>query len=122
ILNTTPNPDAAFEVLTYLVGDASAYLIATYGALPARESQRAAYFDGRNSSYPQNQTVNWQVVNDSLNYATIAPARAAMPNGPKATDRINTFLTLLRDTSGLNVDGELEKLRSDLQDIFNQAS
>jgi multiple sugar transport system substrate-binding protein len=121
ILNTTRYPDAAFEVLTYLIGDASADLLTAYGAFPARESQRDAYFDTMKSRYPQNQNVNWQVVSDSLNYATLAPARPWMPNGTAASDRINAFLTLVHSNSGLNVDAELESLRRDLQDIFNQA-
>jgi multiple sugar transport system substrate-binding protein len=118
ILNTTRYPDAAFEVLTYLIGDASADLLTSYGAFPARESQRDAYFETMKTRYP-NQNINWQVVNDSLNHATLAPARPWMPNTSAANDRINAFLTLLHSDSSVNVDAELEKLRSDLQTIFD---
>ena len=45
IWKDTKNPDAAFTVLTYLLGDASGELTQIYGAMPAREDGRQAFFD-----------------------------------------------------------------------------
>ena len=57
ILSSTENPEAAFEVLTYLLDDAAPVLLDTYGALPAREDLREPFFAGLDELFPQG--VNW---------------------------------------------------------------
>ena len=51
-------PEAAFEVLTYLLDDAAPVLLDTYGGLPAREDLREPFFAGLDELFPQG--VNWQ--------------------------------------------------------------
>ena len=41
ILKATKHPDEAFEVLTYLLGEASPDLLTTYGGMPARTADQA---------------------------------------------------------------------------------
>ena len=56
IWKDTQHPDEAFQVLEYLLGDASAELLTTYGAMPAREpTEQAAFFEtlGRHDSHPE---------------------------------------------------------------------
>ena len=51
ILKDTKNPDEAFEVLSYLLGDAAVELATIYGGMPARcRSSRRSSTPRRNSS------------------------------------------------------------------------
>ena len=118
ILKTSKNPEAAFEVLTYLIGEASLDLLSVYGGMPAREADRAAFFDTLNQKYTQG--VNWQVVMDSLNYPDIPSHESWMPNFNKAQDLLRNFVTLYGSTPGLDMDAELDKLVADLQAVFDE--
>lgn len=118
ILKTSKNPEAAFEVLTYLIGEASLDLLSVYGGMPARETDRAAFFEGLNQKYTQG--VNWDVVMDSLNYPDIPSHESWMPNYNKAEDLLRNFVTLYGSTPGLDMDAELDKLVADLQAVFDE--
>ncbi|GAB4518077.1 MAG: extracellular solute-binding protein [Anaerolineae bacterium] len=118
IMNTTENAEAAFEVLTYLTGEASLDLLATYGGMPARPGDQQQFFDKLDEKYTQG--VNWDVVKDSLNYPDIPSHEAWLPNNNKANDRINAFSSLLTSTPGLDLDAEIETLISDLQAIYDE--
>lgn len=118
ILNTTEHPEEAFEVLTYLIGDASLDLLSVYGGMPAREADRATFFEGLDEKYPQG--VNWDVAMESLNYPDSPSHEAWMPNFNKAEDRLQNFTTFLASTPDLDVAAELETLVADLQVIFDE--
>lgn len=118
ILKQSKNPEAAFEVLTYLIGDASLDLLNAYGGMPARPEDREGFIAGLNASFPQG--VNWQVAIDSLNFPDNPSHESNMPNFQKADERIGAFQTLLQSTAGLNVDAEMARLISDLQAIFDE--
>ena len=120
ILKDTKHPKEAFEVLSYLLGEASGDLLQAYGGFPARSSQQDAFFTGLNESYPFD--VDWQVAKDSLAYADNPNWEAFMPAYNETLDRLNTFSTLLRDHGDLDLDTEVEVLRSDIQAIWDQAS
>jgi multiple sugar transport system substrate-binding protein len=118
IFKGTQNPEAAFRVLTYLVGEASLDLLSVYGGMPARESDQAAFFARLDERYTQG--VNWKVARQGLNYADNPSHEAWMPNYLKARDRITAFTTLLANTPGLDLDAEFELFVSDLQAIFDE--
>ena len=118
ILNTTEHPEEAFEVLTYLIGDASLDLLSVYGGMPAREADRDAFFAGLDEKYPQG--VNWDVVMASLDHPDTPSHEAWMPNFNKAEDRLQSFTTLLLSTPDLDVNAELDALVADLQVIFDE--
>ncbi len=120
ILSSTEHPEEAFEVLTYLIGDASLDLLSVYGGMPAREDDRETFFAGLDEKYPQG--VNWDVVMESLNYPDNPSHEAWMPNFNKAEDRLHSFTTFLHSTPDLDVDAELATLVSDLQAIFDEVS
>lgn len=117
ILNTTENPEAAFEVLTYLIGEAAPELTLAYGALPIREAEQADFFAAQDVNYPQG--VDWSVVNESLAYPDIPNHEAYLPNYNQAVDRLNAFVTLFRTDGTLDLDAEVELLVSDLQAIYD---
>ncbi len=116
ILNTTENPEAAFEVLTYLVTEAAPDLLAVYGAMPADESAQDEFFARQDETYTQG--VNWQVAKDSLAFPDIPSHEQDMPNFLKAQDRWGAFWSNLVSTPGLDVGAEVETLLSDLEGIY----
>jgi multiple sugar transport system substrate-binding protein len=118
ILNTTQNPEAAFEVLTYLLGEAAPTLLQVYGGMPARAEQTEAFFATLDETFPQG--VNWQVAVDSLAYADSPNHEYNMPNYLKAKDRIGAFQTLYGGDGTLDINAELEKLVADLDAIFDE--
>lgn len=116
ILNTTEVPNEAFEVLTYLVGDAAPDLLAAYGGMPARAELQDAFFAGQDETYSQG--VNWQVAKDSLEYPDIPSHEQDFPNFLKAQDRWGAFFSLLNSTPDLDVDAEIATLKADLDAIY----
>jgi multiple sugar transport system substrate-binding protein len=113
----TKHPDEAFEFLTYLLGDASADLLQAYDGAPARSDLLDGFFQGLDETYPFG--VDWQVAKDSLAYADNPNWEAFMPAYNESLDRLNTFGEKIRVESGLDLDSEIETLRSDLQAIWD---
>ncbi len=120
----TRHPLAAFEAMTYLVGEGVDILIiggdqpAAYGALPARTANQDAWQAAKEIQFPWVR--NWNVVLAGLNYPDIPSAEAYMPNYNEAWTRGNTFANLLRNTSGLNLNREIQAYLSDLNVIFSK--
>ncbi len=115
------NPDAAFTVLQYLLGDGAGDLLAAYGAYPARPDLQAAAIEVKANLYPS--VKNWDVVAPSLEYATVPHHESYYPNYSKGQQRFNDFRTLLLGDTGETMDlaAELDKLQSDLQTIVDAA-
>jgi multiple sugar transport system substrate-binding protein len=116
LLNTTEHPEEAFEVLTYLIGDAAPALLDAYGGMPADESLQEEFFATQDAAFPQG--VNWQVAKDSLSYPDIPSHEQDMPNFLKAQDRWGAFWSNLQSNPGLDVDAEVATLLSDLETIY----
>jgi multiple sugar transport system substrate-binding protein len=118
ILKSTRHPDEAFQVLTYLVGEAAPALLPLYGGLPARTADQEAFVAGLNAQSPQ--AVDWQVALDSLAYADHPSYAGYLPNYTAALTRLDGFRNLLFATEGVNLDVEIEALQADLQQVFDQ--
>ena len=56
ILKGAKNPDAAFTVLSYLIGPASQKLLLTYGGMPARTADQDAFFAAKGCSSRSSRT------------------------------------------------------------------
>jgi len=116
----TKNPDAAFKVLTYLLGDAALDLLTAYGAYPARPDLQDTFIKGLSEKYPT--VKNWDLVAPSLDY-TVAPGHESnYPNFNKGQLRFADFATLLYGDTGkdIDVDKEMDKLQADLQTIVEE--
>jgi multiple sugar transport system substrate-binding protein len=115
----TKNPEAAFKVLTYLIGDASLDLLSVYGGMPARIADQEAFFENLDERYPQG--VNWEAIRAGTELADIPSNEAWTPGYSEMYDRVNTFNTLLQSEGTLDVDAEIAKLQADLQTIYDKA-
>jgi multiple sugar transport system substrate-binding protein len=123
----TKNPEAAFEVLKYLVTDAVQILIvgskdmkAAYGAIPALISAQEAWRTEKAAAYPW--VKNLDTVIEGLSYPDAPSAEGYMPNYNEAWTRGSTFANLLRNTAGLDLDKEIATYLADLQVIFDKAA
>jgi multiple sugar transport system substrate-binding protein len=121
ILRASRNQEAAFEVLTYLLGPAAAKLTTVYGGMPARLSLQDEYFDNLDADRFAGENINWQAVIDGMAYADNPNHEEGMPSFLEASDRYNEFWQLLGNDPELDVEAEIERLQRDLQAIFAAA-
>jgi multiple sugar transport system substrate-binding protein len=127
ILKSTKHPDEAFQVLEYLLGDASSKLLNTYSGFPARTADQAGFFtqlqqqktDTGKPVYPIH--VDWKVATDGIQYADNPNFEAYMPAYNQSLDTFNKYLTRWTSTQGLNMDQEIAALQSDLQTIWDKS-
>jgi multiple sugar transport system substrate-binding protein len=119
ILEASDNPEAAFEFLTYLLGDASGELLQLYGGLPGREEDQDAFFEGLDERWTQG--VDWQVALDGIEFVDNPSFEAWVPNYQEAFAAIQAKLTDLRSTPDLDMDAEIAAFEEELQGIFDRA-
>ncbi|RMG87754.1 MAG: extracellular solute-binding protein [Chloroflexi bacterium] len=128
IMNSTEHPDEAFTVLTWLVGDKADELTRIYGGMPARLSLQDGFFDrfiaGLAESYPNVdwESLNWDIVTAGLAFPDNPNHEEGMPSFLEASDRYGDYQQLVDNNPDVDVDAELDKLREDLQAIFDAAS
>ena len=115
----TKNPDAAFTVLQYLLGEGSADLLGAYGGMPAREEDQDAFLQTFGEDKPAG--VDWAVVKEAVKYADVPNFEAYMPAYNESLDLLITYGTKWQSTQGLDIDAEAEALRAELQAIWDQA-
>jgi multiple sugar transport system substrate-binding protein len=113
----TKNPEAAFEVLTYLLGDGSKDLLNTYGGMPARPTEQDAFFEGQAANF--NHEIDWNVAKEGVNYADVPNFESYMPAYNESLDLLITFGTKWQSQAGLNLDTEFEDLKTQLQQIWD---
>jgi multiple sugar transport system substrate-binding protein len=116
----TKNPDAAFEVLAYLITTGADKLLPVYGAMPAVPEKTEAFFAVKSEQYPFVTEESWAVFTQGLAYPDTPSSEQYHPNSIKANARFATFLDLLNNTPGLDFDAEYQKLVDDLNSIYNE--
>lgn len=119
IWGDTEHPEEAFEVLTYLIGEASPDLLQIYGGMPAIEANQDAFFEGLDERYPWE--VDWQVARDSVGFADNPSFEAFVPNYQETFDAIVAEGSKFRSTDGLDMDAEIEAFTEQLQTIYDRA-
>jgi multiple sugar transport system substrate-binding protein len=119
IWGETEHPEEAFEVLTYLITEASPDLLQIYGGMPAIEANQDAFFAGLDERYPWD--VDWQVAQDMVAFADNPSFEAFVPNYQETFDAIVAFGSKLRSTEGLNMDDEIAAFTEQLQTIYDRA-
>ena len=116
----TPNPEAAFEVLAYLITTGGDKLLPTYGAMPAIADKTEAFFAAKSNDYPFVTQESWDVFVQGLAYPDTPSAEQYLPNWNEAFARIDTFGGLLQNEAGIDFDAEFDKLQADLEAIYNK--
>jgi multiple sugar transport system substrate-binding protein len=116
----TQNPEAAFEVLAYLITTGADKLLPVYGAMPAEASKTEAFFAQKSEEYPFVTQESWDVFVQGLAYPDTPSSEQYRPNSIKAAARFATFMSLLRNTPDLDFDAEYQKLVDDLNSIYNE--
>jgi multiple sugar transport system substrate-binding protein len=128
IWKDTANPDAAFTVLQYLLGPAAQALTTTYGAMPAKEDLRDAFFQQLEDSFGtlQNPT-DWQVFLDGIDHADVPNFESPLPFNKsgentynESLSAINTYATRWDTTQGLDLDSQITQMQADLQAIWDK--
>jgi len=120
IWKDTQHPDEAFQVLEYLFGDAAEPLTSIYGAMPAREELQAAFFENFGDQFDTRQPVDWQVVIDGANHPDIPNFESDMPHYQESVDKFTDYGSRWGHQDGLDMDGQIQSLKTDLQTIFNE--
>jgi multiple sugar transport system substrate-binding protein len=119
VLEATDHPEEAFEVLTYLLGEASGELLSLYGGLPGRAEDQQTFFDSLDERWTQG--VDWQVALDGIPFADNPSFEGWVPNYQEANTAIVAFGTKLRSTPDLDVEAEIDAFQEELQGIFDRA-
>lgn len=122
IPKSSKNPEEAFEVLTYLLSPEIALkLVEMSGGVPARSSLQSEHMAAYSEKVFPGQTINWQVVIDSISYADIPNHESWLPNSQQSIEAYTKSWTRLGQDPSLDVDAELDALREKLQAIFDEA-
>ena len=98
---------------------ASPELLTLYGAMPADPSKQQAFFDSVNKNFP-GQTLDWTIPQAMLNYPDIPNHQSWVPNYAKAKPAWQAFQNNYRTKSGVDIDAELDKLKTTLQGIYDE--
>ena len=120
ILKSSKNPEAAFEVLAYLITTGGDTLLPVYGAMPAIAEKTDAFFAVKSADYPFVTEESWNVFIQGLAYPDTPSSEQYQPNSIKANNRFATFLDLMNNTEGLDFDAEYQKLVDDVTAIYNE--
>jgi multiple sugar transport system substrate-binding protein len=127
ITKASKHPEHAFEFVRFLVqGEGKTKMLNAISGFPALKADQASFFtqleqqkdDKGKNVYPAG--VNWTVVTDAIQYADVGMnTESPMPNYNKSLDVLVKYLTKFTGTPGLDVDAEIDKMKSDLQKAFN---
>jgi multiple sugar transport system substrate-binding protein len=86
--------------------------------MPARPSEQDAFFETFGADFPQD--VDWNVAKEGVNYADVPNFESWMPAYNQSLDLLITFTTKWTSTPGLNLDNEINDLKSQLQAIWDK--
>jgi len=116
------NPEAAFDVLTYLLSPEIAPRLTTiYGGMPARLSLQGDFLEGFFAETWPGRTVDIAVIADGLSHPDNPNHEEGMPANREAQDLYIAFWQRLENTPTFDVAGELAVLQAELQLLFDSA-
>jgi multiple sugar transport system substrate-binding protein len=121
ILKDTKHPNEAFEVLTYLLGDASTELLTTYGGFPARIADQQKGIDALQAQFEN--VVDWQVAIDGIDHADVPNFESYMPKYNETLGLVGSggkYLTKWQTDAGLDIDAEFAALAAEMQAIWDK--
>ena len=126
----TKNPEAAFEVLKFLIGPRGVEVLvigaddvaAPYGGFPALPQYQQSFLDAKKVQYPFTTDETWAVFQAGLAYPDNPSAEQWQPNWNEAWARQQTFFDLIQNTAPdqLDFDAEWQKMIDDVNAIYNK--
>ena len=119
IQKDSKNPDAAFEVLSWIQGDAALDFLTIYGAMPARIDIRKPYFEQADKNFTQK--VDWQVFLDGLKHTDNPSHELDMPKFVESDARVKELDDRIRKEPDLDLDAASKQLEEDLNKIWASA-
>ncbi len=118
IMSSSEHPEEAFQVLSFLSSNAD--LVQTWGALPAIQSQRDAFFAARDEQFAP-LDIDWTVSTKMLEFPDNPSHEGFMPNFEESDAANKSFGSKLWTTEGLDVDSEIDGHVQTLQSLFAEA-
>jgi hypothetical protein len=103
--------------MTYFSSNAD--LVQTWGALPAIQSQRDAFFAARDEQFSPLK-IDWTVSTKMLEYPDVPSHEGPMPNFAESDAANKSFGNKLWTTPGLDLDAEIDAHLETLQGLFDQ--
>ncbi len=125
MMNTTENPDEAFEVLSYLLGERAADLTTIYNGMPARLSLQETFVEFFTTqlatTYADTDfaSKNWDVVIAALAYPDNPNHEEGMPSFLESSARYVEYAQEADNNAEFDVNAGLDALQADLQAIFD---
>jgi multiple sugar transport system substrate-binding protein len=119
IMAQSKNPDAAFEVYKYMLGEGAKDLYGIYGGLPARTSQQADFLKGLTDKFGP---VDWQVFLDMIPYMDVPNHELGLPNNAKSNDALAKFWSDMLTNGNLDVDKRIQQLIDELNKDYAEAA
>jgi multiple sugar transport system substrate-binding protein len=118
ILSTTVHADAAVLAMNFLMTQPD--IVVTYGAMPAKASDRKAFFDALDKKFAKLSPtkIDWQVASSMLSYTEATNHEANMPNFLKSDAAIKQLQSDMLTNGGLNIDTRIGDLVKTLQTLF----
>jgi spermidine/putrescine-binding protein len=119
IMAQSKNPDAAFEVYKYMLGEGAKDLYTIYGGMPARKSQQADFFKTLTDKFGP---VDWQVFLDMIPHMDVPNHELGLPNNAKSNDALAKFWSDVMSNPKLNVDQRIQQLTDELNKDYAEAA
>ncbi len=118
IMKGSKHPDLAFTALKAMID--SQDLLVDYGAFAANADKRQSFVDAINAQF-KGIALDWSVPETTLSHPDIPNHQAFVPNYGKAKAALQAFWNKYRTTPGLDIDAELNTLKSTLQSVYDSA-
>lgn len=120
VLATSYHPDEAVQAMNFIMSRPD--IAVTYGAMPAKASDRQAFFDALDARFESlNPTkVDWQVASAMLAHTEAPNHEDDMPNFLKADAAIKALQSDMLTNSGLTISNRLSELVAALQAIYDE--
>jgi len=120
IMKASKNPEAAFKVYAYLVGEGAPELTTIYGAFPTDKSAQVAFLASLDTKYSPNK-IDWPVFVDMIGYLEVPGHELLLPNAAKAHDGFLKFGSQLASTPGLDIDKTIAEFLTAETAIYTEA-
>jgi multiple sugar transport system substrate-binding protein len=118
ILSSTLHADAAVLAMNFIMAQPT--IVVTYGAMPAKATDRKAFFDALDKKFAKLDPtkVDWQVASSMLSYTETINHEANMPNFLKSDAAIKQLQSDMLTNATLNIDTRIGDLVKSLQTTF----